>query len=180
MSFAGEDRIDPRAVARLYHEHSSALRAFLIGLLRDPELAEEARQATFAKALESGHTVEASRFRGWLFRVANNEAMLLKRRQGVDRRAIEKLADGPRLRSHAAAEPVVNEVSSLELTRLVRAALKKLPPEQSDVVRMRIFDGLKFAQIAARTGVPLGTVLTRMRLGLGRLSKILPNDLNPT
>ena len=146
----------------------------MIGLLRNQELAEEVQQAVFTRALEAGHTVQPAKFRGWLFRVANNEAMLLKRREGIDRRAMERL--GRTVGTRQTEGSVLDRVSAAEFSEHIRQALKEIPNEQQEVVRLRIYEGLKFAEIAERTGVPLGTVLTRMRLALGRLSKALPND----
>lgn len=171
---SGADRIDPQTVERLYQEHAGGVRAFLIGLLRNQELAEEVQQAVFTRALEAGHTVQPAKFRGWLFRVANNEAMLLKRREGIDRRAMEKL--GRTVGTRQIEGSVLDRVSAAEFSEHIRQALKEIPNEQQEVVTLRIYEGLKFAEIAERTGVPLGTVLTRMRLALGRLSKALPND----
>lgn len=183
MAADGEDRIDPQAVAALYQQHAAGLRAFLIGLLRDAHLAEEAQQVTFTRVMESGHTVQPDRFRSWMFRVANNEAMLLRRRQSVDRRAIQAVArrTGPARGIKAAnpassVEPVIDAVTSAEAATDIREALRELPPDQFEVVRLRIFEGHKFAEIARLTNVPLGTVLTRMRLALGRLSKALSDE----
>lgn len=174
LTAPGEDRMDPQAVERLYREHASSIRAFLIGLLRSSELAEEVQQSVFAKALEMGHTAQPTKFRGWLFRVANNEAMLLRRRERVNRRAIESV--GRRVGTRETEGSVLERVSSAELSDRVQKALAGIPREQQEVVRLRVYEGLKFAEIAEQTGVPLGTVLTRMRLALGRLSKALPND----
>ena len=168
--------IDPKAIGQLYHDHASAIRAFLIGLLRNPELADEVQQSVFAKALESGHTVQPERFRGWLFRVANNEAMLLKRREGVDRRAMIKVAAS--IGRQETQGSVLDRMGSKELIQKVRQALKEIPEAQQEVVRLRMYEGLKFVEIAEQTGVSLNTVLTRMRLALGRLSKALPKDDN--
>jgi DNA-directed RNA polymerase specialized sigma24 family protein len=76
---------------RLTHDRLSALqerwapdvRAFLWGLTRNPEQAEELLQATFAKLVEAGHTIDEASVRGWLFKVAHNEAMLWRRKAGI-------------------------------------------------------------------------------------------------
>ena len=170
-------RIDPSTVEQLYKEHASGIRAFLIGLLRNQELAEEVQQSVFTKALEVGHRVQPSQFRGWLFRVANNEAMLLRRRQGVDRRAMEKVARSVRSEDNQQTTgSVLDRMSSAELSEKVLQSLKEIPAEQQEVVRLRIYEGMKFADIAKQTGAPLNTVLTRMRLALARLSKALPKS----
>src|SRR3954467_2476191 len=65
----------PPAVASLFAEVSGELRRFVLGVVRDPELAEDVMQSTFVKALEHGHEARVETYRGWLFRVAFHEAL---------------------------------------------------------------------------------------------------------
>jgi RNA polymerase sigma-70 factor (ECF subfamily) len=58
----------------------------------------------------------------------------------------------------------------------VRAAVAALPPEQRMAVEMAYFAGLAYPEIAARTGVPLGTVKSRLRLALERLRRQLTGE----
>jgi len=60
--------------------------------------------------------------------------------------------------------------------KLVRTALKLLPPEQLDLVRLAFFDGLSHSEIAAQTGLPLGTVKSRLRLAFSRLRRALDDE----
>src|SRR4029079_15375871 len=89
---ADESRLAPAAVEALYAEFSGDLLAFLIGVLRDGELARDVLQATFARAVESGHAAQQGSVRGWLFRVAFNEALSARRKQGQHERLIRKAA----------------------------------------------------------------------------------------
>lgn len=172
MTTADNGRIDPALVAGLYLEHAEELRAFLIGVLRSGELASEVLQATFAKAVESGHTAREESLKGWLFRVAYNEAMLVRRRQQLQGKSIRKLAWG---RPEQQKTPD-DHLTRWETVARVRKALDELPPEQQQVVRMRIYDEKTFAAIADELNVPLGTVLTRMRLALGKLATHLRSE----
>jgi RNA polymerase sigma-70 factor (ECF subfamily) len=155
-------------VAALYVDHGEDLRAFLLGVLRNGEQATEALQNTFARALEQGHTVQSGSFRGWLFRVAFNEAMLLRRRKGVEARARDKWPWFRPVRERV-EENAEQSLIRWELVEQVQEALRFLPDEQREVVQLRIHDGLTFAEIAGRLELPLGTVLTRMRLALKKL-----------
>lgn len=168
MSSPDGGRLDPGVVGALYLEHGEDLRAFLLGVLRNGEQATEALQNTFARALEQGHTVQAGSYRGWLFRVAFNEAMLLRRRRGVETRARDKWPwlRPARERTEDSAE---QSVIRWEQVELVREAMTFLPDEQRLVVTLRMHEGLTFAEIATRLELPLGTVLTRMRLALKKL-----------
>lgn len=161
------ERIDPAVVATLYLDYGEELRAFLIGLLRNGDLAGEALQATFTKAVEVGHTARQETIKGWLFRVAYNEAMAIRRRQKIHWKSITKLAWS---RTGSTELPEEN-VSRWETVSRVRSALETLPENQQTVVRMRIYDEKTFAVIAEELGLPLGTVLTRMRLALQKLEK---------
>lgn len=164
---AENGRIDPAVIAGLYVEFADDLRAFLIGVLRDGDLANEALQATFAKALEVGHTSREETRKGWLFRVAYHEAIGIRRKQSLQRKSMQRLAW-----SHAKQgdQPEEN-ISRLETVSLVRAAMGRLSEEQQQVVRMRIYEEKTFAAIAEEIGAPLGTVLTRMRLALKKLHR---------
>jgi RNA polymerase sigma-70 factor (ECF subfamily) len=168
---AEESRLEPAVVARLYVEHADELRRFLQGVLRNPDLVGDALQMTFVRAIEVGHQAQIESLKGWLFRVAYNEAMLLRRRQGVHDRATRRLAWTGRSADRSPSE----QLAWSETVERIKAAIAELPPEQRAVVRLRIYDEKTFAVIAEETGLPLGTVLSRMHLALGKLRKRLKN-----
>jgi len=166
---AENGKIDPAVVAELYSLYGEELKRFLIGLLRDRQLASDAVQSAFAKLTERGHeTREASR-KAWLFRVAYNEAMLVRRRQAIGERAVEKLSWITESTGHSADEPVIR----FEEVELVRQAMDELPADQQTIVRMRIYEDKKFRVIAEELSIPLGTALARMRSALKKLREKL-------
>jgi len=166
---AEEVRIDPAIVAALYVEHGEELRRFLVGVLRDPQLAADALQATFTKAIESGHTTREETRKGWLFRVAYHEAMAFRRRQAVGDKVVRRAAWTRDTAARPADEPVIR----FEAVEVVRQAIAELPPEQQQIVRMRIYEEKTFAVISQELQIPLGTALGRMRTALQRLRKRL-------
>jgi RNA polymerase sigma-70 factor (ECF subfamily) len=166
---AEETRLEPAVVARLYIEHAEELRRFLQGVLRNADLVADALQMTFVRAIEVGHLAQTESLKGWLFRVAYNEAMLVRRRQGVHDRATRRLAWNNRAGDRSPSD----QLAWSETVDRVRDAIAELPPEQQAVVRSRIYEEKTFAAIAEETGLPLGTVLSRMHLALGKLRKRL-------
>lgn len=157
-----------------YEQWAPEIRAFLVGLTRNAEMAEELVQATFGRLVEAGMAAGTSSLRGWLFRVAHNEAMLARRKAGVRVRGVQAAG----LRAEQAGrladdEPPWAMLVQAEDVARVRAAIARLPPEQRAVVEQRIDAGRTFAQIAAAAGLPLGTVLTRMRLAHEALRRAL-------
>lgn len=165
------ERLDPAIVAALYVDHADELRAFLAGVLRNGDLAAEALQATFVRAMEAGHTSNGETRKGWLFRVAFNEAMQLKRRQKSHESSLKrKVSKTP---VDAGEESPADSAVRWETVERIKTALEKLPEEQRRVVRMRIYEEKTFAVIAEELNAPLGTVLTRMRLALKKLADTL-------
>jgi RNA polymerase sigma-70 factor (ECF subfamily) len=175
----GDDRIDPVNEANWFAEFVAELRTFLLGVLRNDDLAGEALQATLVKAIERGHEARPETRRGWLFRVALNEALVLKRKAKIQERSFRQLAQLDARRHESSAGSAFRQESPDclvlrgEIVEHVRAALEELPSEQRRVVWMRIYENKTFAVIAAELEVPLGTVLTRMRLAMEKLRRHL-------
>ncbi len=167
------EKLDPAVVAALYLEHEAELKRLLWGVLRDSQLACDVLQAAFVKLMECGHTTRAESRKAWLFRVAMNEALAIRRRQAMGKRVVDGL---PSTRvSVAADEPLIR----YETIQSVRRALEELPPDQRRIVEMRIYDEKTFAQIAQELNIPLGTALGRMRLALAKLRQALPDYQSP-
>jgi len=164
-------RLDPDAILEIYRRWRHDVHGFLLALTRDAELAEELLQATFSRLVESGHSARPPSVRGWLLKVAHNELRAWRRRADVHGRWLGRAT--PR----AESEPLPWErLARGEDAERVRRALAELPAEQRAVVEARIHQGRPFAAIAAESGLPLGTVLTRMRLALEKLRRALGQE----
>jgi RNA polymerase sigma-70 factor (ECF subfamily) len=157
-----------------YAECGRDLLAFLIGVLRDPHAAQDALQQTFQRAAESGGTARPENLRGWLFQVAYREAMLLRRNEQRDGRHFRNL--WRQLDSHQQQPSSAEQLVTTEEVARLRQAISELPSEQQRVVARRIEHEETFAEIAANLNVPLGTVLTRMRLAMEKLRKRLRDE----
>ena len=167
----GQPRLDADHVLAIYERWHTDVRRFLTATTGNAELAEELLQATFSRLVEAGHAARPETVRGWLFKVAHNELRLWKRRAAVHTRWLGAASPRP------APGPVPwEEAIRGEERAAVRRALAGLPAEQRQVVEARIDQGKSFAVIAAEQGLPLGTVLTRMRLALARLRRALGED----
>ena len=167
-----ESKLAPEQVEVLYASYAARLQRFLLGVLRDRELVEEVLQRTFLQVLEKGHTAAGETMKGWIYKVAFNQAMALRRRVG--RRPWQEALDPDLLvPATASRNPVVEEVVADEALRGAESALAELPTAQREVLRMRFVDSMTFPQIATQLGVPLGTALTRMRLALEKLRRRL-------
>lgn len=165
------------------------MEAFLIGVLRDRHQASEVVQVVFRKALEFLAELEAGEVkaeeitaeellskwqspRGWLFRVGWNEAMLVRRVRARHQELLRKAVWNRDLDRPDQVSPESALVQN-ETVEAVRKAIGDLPEDQRNVVRSRIYEDKTFAVIAEELGVPLGTVLTRMRLAMQKLQRVL-------
>lgn len=155
----------------------SELKLFLFGVLRDRHRVDDIFQKTVVKAIEAADSARPESLRGWLFRIALNEARQLgrERRRDIIHRAkhAEQLAAEQPHRLSAVDERWLADVGLLneEIVTAIRRSLVKLPSEQQEVIRRRIYEGQTFAEIATQMRLPLGTVLTWMRRGLMKLKE---------
>jgi len=172
------EKLDPSVVAALYVEHGEELRRFLQGVLRDAQLASDVLQATFVKMSQRGHETRKESRKAWLFRVAYNEALAYRRREAVGNKIVRRVAEESK--SQQTGEPGAwqsngssghndDPLVRLESVQAIREALDALPPEQRQLVRMRIYEEKTFAEIAEELKIPLGTALARMRAALVKL-----------
>jgi RNA polymerase sigma-70 factor (ECF subfamily) len=165
----GESPVGSSADAASWLDLAEELRRFVLGVTRDADLTGDVLQNTFAKAVEQGHTVSPASRKAWLFRVAYNEAMLHHRRRAAGQRAIVRVAWDV----ETGASPADIGAVQREMIEDVRTALKELPAAQHEIVRRRIYEQQKFAEIAEELDLPLGTVLSRMQLALKKLRAAL-------
>ena len=168
--------LDRNQAESIFEQFRTDLERFLLGLCGDQNVADDVLQTTFAKLIEKGQAVNAESMRSWLFRVAHNDAMLVARKRGVERRALEQISRYTKTRSNPVESPD-GKLEQEEQNRKVRAALNKLPEVQQQIVKLRIFENRKFAEIAEQLELPLGTVLSRMHAAIKKLNNMLSGEI---
>jgi RNA polymerase sigma-70 factor (ECF subfamily) len=160
---------DASALELLLDRYEQPLFLFLVGILRDHHRAEDALQETLVEALQRTDTIDPEHLRGWLFTVAYHQAMLVRRKLASRQRHFPAAApESVDLLAARDGDPVNNAVSR-ENAEWCRALLEKLPDVQQEVIRMHLYEGKRFREIAATLGCPLSTALARMHQGLRRL-----------
>ena len=163
------------ALERLYDRFGATAYGLARRILAQPDLAEEVVQDVFAQVWREATRYDDARasVAGWI--------VLLTRTRAIDRlRARRARPDVERGVEPAAAPPLSTPdrspeqvAISSEDARNVRAALDGLTEEQRALVNFAYYEGLTHSEIAARTGVPLGTIKTRLRSAMGTLRKAL-------
>lgn len=149
---------DPEAVRAAYSAYGRLVYAIARTVLADRGLCEEATQQTFLNAWRAAATVDPGRELGpWLATIARRVSIDLYRREV--RRAAGPLEAVPADDS-ALVSPAVAAEDMCDVWE-VRRAVSLLPDDEREVVRAQHFEGLTHGQIAARLGVPVGTVKSR-------------------
>jgi len=174
-------RGDACALEQVYERHSRGVYSLALRLLGDGPAAEEVVQETFLKLWRQPESYQPSRGRlfSWLLGVAHHRAIdLLRRRQLEERHRVAGSASGEALGElldnlglTSADDDPQARVSHLEQRSAVERALGRLPREQRLALELAYYRGLTQVQIATRLNEPLGTIKTRMRLGLQSLRK---------
>jgi RNA polymerase sigma-70 factor, ECF subfamily len=174
---------DETALASLYDRHSSLAYGIVLRILRNPSDADEVLQETFVRIWTRALTYD-SRLgspAAWLTRIARNRAIDRLRTRQVRQHisvAPDVTHDGdsrlPEPEHHNTPEVVVQDAAT---AHALRSAMAVLPDTQRALIEAAFFDGYSHQELAARFGVPLGTVKTRIRTGLttmrGRLEQLV-------
>ena len=160
---------DSDAVAGLYDRHAARLLGVAYRILGETGEAEEVVQEAFLYAWRAASSFDP--FRGsvlaWLIVATRSRAIdrIRTRKSSVspDERGRDPLADLP------AGDDVEGDAASRQWETVCRGAVGELPAEQRRALELAFFEGLTHQEIAEKTATPLGTVKTRIRLGLMKL-----------
>ena len=166
----------PEALEVLYDRYSRPVYSLVLGLLREPAIAEEVTQEVFLRVWlrASSFKPQNGRAKTWILSIAHHRAIdrLRQRRHRQRESPLEELLEGER--------QMGTEAGAVEHTAILReqgdriqGALKQLPEEQRKVLVLAYFRGFTQAEISKGLNIPLGTVKTRMRLGIQKLRQSL-------
>jgi RNA polymerase sigma-70 factor (ECF subfamily) len=160
---------DGGALEALYGRYGSACYGLARRILSDEQLAQDVVQEVFLTVWRDAHRFDGSRggFSSWLLSMTHHKAVDAVRREENHRKrrsAAELLEERP-----AEDLQVHDEVWSGIRRDRVRTALQTLPEPQREALVLAYFGGYTQREIAGLTGTPLGTVKTRMLMGMRRL-----------
>jgi RNA polymerase sigma-70 factor (ECF subfamily) len=159
---------DEAAFAELFAHFAPRIKGFLIKSGASPTLAEECSQEAMVTLWNKAHLFDPTRASAatWIFTIARNKKIDAFRRAA--RPEPEDLPWGPEPEPEAADAMVIQQE-----TQKLAKALEDLPQKQRDIVRRAYFGDLTHAELAEETGLPLGTIKSRIRLALTRLRQTL-------
>ena len=163
---------DAHALEVLYDRYSRVVFSFALRIVNDQLIAEELLQEVFFRAWQQGGSFRASKgtFLTWLLSITHNMAIDEVRKR--KRRPQRSDSDDPDVVLEGMADlgpSVEDEVWSRTLRERIARALDTLPDAQREAIELAYFRGMTHREIAERLDEPLGTIKTRMRLGMQKL-----------
>ncbi|MEE9284395.1 MAG: sigma-70 family RNA polymerase sigma factor [Dehalococcoidia bacterium] len=168
-------RGDRAALSALYDRFVRQVFSLALRMVENPSLAEEITQDVFMTVWTRGSTYRSDRgpFSSWLLSVTHNRCIdeLRKRRRRAKLSTID--IDEMRVDPSSGGDVVLDAVFARLDRETIVEALNRLPSLQKQVIVMAYFQGLTQSEISEVLGSPLGTVKTRMRLGLHKMRDLL-------
>ena len=165
-------RGDASAFEALYDRHASTIYALLLRILSNADDAQEVLQETFVKAWTSAKMFDAVRGSeiAWLISIARSRGIDRLRSRKIRGEREDEAGREVSIRTNLVERDSGADHAIQSQERIaVRGALSELPDAQRVALELAYFEGLSQTEIAARLGQPLGTIKTRMQLGMKKL-----------
>ncbi|WP_299489538.1 sigma-70 family RNA polymerase sigma factor [Acaryochloris sp. IP29b_bin.137] len=163
------------ALSMLYDRYAGIIYAIAYKMLGSVEEAEEVVLDVFDQVWRTAFKYDRSRSRvdSWLFMQARSRTLDRLRKRQRQAKVVEASTVNAPIESDTKMALPEEHALIQERRDLVQVAMAQIPPEQQQVIELAYFQGLSQSEIAKQTGLSLGTVKTRIRLGLSKLRGIL-------
>lgn len=164
---------DQAALARLYDSTNRLIYGLVLRIVSDPETAEEVLLDVYLHVWRKGERYQASKGTalGWLFMIARSRAIDALRSRAVRECGRHSLETASTIADLAPTPEENSEIA--QRRRFIQQCLADLPKDQWQAIELAFFFGLSHSEIAQTLKEPLGTIKTRVRLGMARLRESL-------
>ena len=172
-------RNDKEALGELYDRYARSVYSLAFKIVGDRVVSEEIAQEVFISAWQKAHTFNPSLGKAstWLLSIAHHKAIDHKRRlsERIKKLPLDEGYVGhlPGLREE---DDPATHLLEQEKRMMIRKALEKIPREQREVILLAYFGGMTHSELAIKLTLPIGTVKTRIRLGMFKLKDILLHE----
>jgi RNA polymerase sigma-70 factor (ECF subfamily) len=163
---------DADALSQLYDRYNGILKALILRVVHNEAEADDLLQEIFMEIWNQAKNFSAQKGKplGWMVTLARRRAIDGLRKKQAYARAEERLQNEIEQQPDAWVHNATEEAIVLGDTRvLIRKVISGLPPAQQQAIDLAFFRGMSQREIAAKTNTPLGTVKTRLELGLKKI-----------
>jgi RNA polymerase sigma-70 factor, ECF subfamily len=168
------------ALEELHHRHAATLKAVIVRVLHNEHSAEDLLQEVFLEIwrLANRYSQEKGKALGWMITLARRRAIdRLRREQAyyrVEERFQKETEQQPEAWTHTRVE---EDIEASDMRRILAEILETLPPAQKYAVELAFYKGMSQREIASYTKIPLGTIKTRLELGVRKIAVRLKDVL---
>jgi RNA polymerase sigma-70 factor (ECF subfamily) len=163
---------EPEALSQLYDRYSGILKALILRVIHNEAEADDLLQEVFMEIWNQAKNFSAKKGKplGWMVTLARRRAIDGLRKKQAYLRAEARLQTETEQQPGAWVENVTEkEIRSGDARLLMGKVIKSLPEAQQEAIELAFFQGMSQREIAANTNTPLGTVKTRLELGLKKI-----------
>ncbi|MDB6171831.1 MAG: putative polymerase sigma factor, sigma-24-like protein [Chthoniobacteraceae bacterium] len=164
---------DPTALAVLYDRYSSVLKALIMRIIHNEAEADDLLQEIFMELWNHArnYSQEKGKPLGWMVTLTRRRSIDRLRKRQSYARAEERLQQQTEQQPDAWINNTVDqEIESSDLRKMLEKVISSLPPAQQQAIDLAFFKGMSQREIAAYTHIPLGTIKTRLELGLKKIA----------
>jgi RNA polymerase sigma-70 factor (ECF subfamily) len=164
----------PEALETLYDRYSGILKALIMRIIHNETEADDLLQEIYMEVWNQAHNFSAAKGKllGWMVTLTRRRAIDRLRKRQAYARVEERLQHETEQQPEAWVHNTTQEDILLSDTReILLQAIKNLPPAQKEAIEFAFFKGMSQREIAAHTNIPLGTIKTRLELGLKKISE---------
>ncbi len=166
---------DPLGLEYLYDRHSAIVKSLGMKVVHNEAEAEDLLQEIFMEIWNraAGYDPAKGKPLGWIVTLARRRAIDRLRKCQSHCRAEDRLRDEVESQPDAWTTDPEEDFVMADIREMLRGLLKTLPEAQQRAIDLAFYKGMSQREIAAHTGIPLGTIKTRLELGLKKLTVAL-------
>ena len=164
------------ALGILYDRYSGVLMALIMRVLHNELESEDVLQEVFMELWNRADNFSAAKGKpfGWMVTLTRRRAIDRLRKRQAYMRAEERLQKETEQQPDAWVDnEIESDIITSDLRRMISRVLETLPPAQRQAIELAYYKGMSQREIAAHTGIPLGTIKTRLELGLKKIGDAL-------
>jgi RNA polymerase sigma-70 factor, ECF subfamily len=163
---------DADALSQLYDRYNGIVKALILRIIRNDTEADDLLQEVFMEIWNQAKNFSAEKGKplGWMVTLTRRRAIDALRKKQAYNRAEERLQAEPEQQPLAWVQNTTEmEIRAGDTRVLMANVINSLPEAQQQVIELAFFQGMSQREIASHTNIPLGTVKTRLELGLKKI-----------
>ena len=169
----GVQQQDPEALASLYDRYSGVLKALIMRIIHNEAEADDLLQEIFMELWNHAQNYSADKGKplGWMVTLTRRRSIDRLRKRQSYARAEERLQHETEQQPDAwVHNSVDSDLEMSDMRQMLSKIISSLPPAQQQAIELAFFKGMSQREIAAHTNIPLGTIKTRLELGLKKIA----------